>query len=99
TLTMDLAQRGLRGDVEGMLLHSADYLELFSILVIGWQWLVMAAVARESLGKGGAEADYYEGKVAAAEYWAKSEITRLNGLAELCSSAEGSYARMKPDWF
>ena len=27
------------GDVDGMLLHSSDYLELFSIVVVAWQWL------------------------------------------------------------
>ena len=45
-LTMQLAQKGLAGEVEAMLLHSADYLELFSILIVGWQWLLQAAVVR-----------------------------------------------------
>ena len=38
----------LDGDVDGMLLHSADYLALFSIVAIAWQWLLQAAVAAEA---------------------------------------------------
>ena len=47
-LTLQLAHKGLGGEVEAMLLHSADYLELLSILIVGWQWLQQAAVARTS---------------------------------------------------
>src|SRR5262245_44426292 len=42
-LTAALGARGLAGDVAGMMLHSADYLELCSIWVIGWQWIAQAA--------------------------------------------------------
>jgi butyryl-CoA dehydrogenase len=98
---MQLAQKGLAGDVEGMLLHSADYLELFSIVIVGWQWLLQAAVAREQLAKSDQAADrgFYEGKLCAAQYWLLSEVPRVGALAALCASGEDSYARMKPDWF
>jgi hypothetical protein len=45
-LTAELGGRGLSGDVEGMMRHSTDYLELFSVLVIAWQWLLQAAAAQ-----------------------------------------------------
>jgi butyryl-CoA dehydrogenase len=44
-VTMHLAGKGLSGDVDGMLLHSADYLTLFSIFVVAWQHLEMTARA------------------------------------------------------
>jgi alkylation response protein AidB-like acyl-CoA dehydrogenase len=104
-LTAALGARGLGGDVAGMLLHSADYLELCSIWVIGWQWLAQAAAALAALaalaaGRGaGGDAGFYEGKLAAAQYWLRTELPRVAHLAALCRDAEDSYARMRPDWF
>ena len=101
SLTGELAAMGLAGDVERMMLHSADYLELFSLVTIGWQWLLQAAAAREALSRGRepALACFHEGKLCAAEYWIATELPRVPHLAALCRSAEGSYGRMKPEWF
>ena len=46
-LTAALGKKGAGGDVEGMLRHAADYLELFLMFVVAWQWLLQAAVARK----------------------------------------------------
>jgi alkylation response protein AidB-like acyl-CoA dehydrogenase len=96
-----LAARGAAGDVEAMLSHSNDYLSLFGIVAIGWQWLSMAAVAQEALRTGPSEQDvaFYRGKLAAAEYWAVTELPRVSALAALCRSAESSYWGMSPEWF
>jgi butyryl-CoA dehydrogenase len=98
-LTAELGAFALSGNVEKMMLHSVDYLELFSALVIGWQWLLQAAAAREGLKRQDALGDFYEGKLCAAQYWIFTEIPRIPALAELCRSAEDSYGRMKPAWF
>ncbi len=99
-LTAELGGYAMSGDVEKMMLHSVDYLELFSVLVIGWQWLHQAAAAREQLaGEDRGLGDFYEGKLCAAQYWISTEIPRISALAELCRSAEDSYGRMKPAWF
>ena len=87
--TAALAARGLAGDVDAMLLHSTDYLEMFGILVIAWQHLAMHATA---------PADAFgDGKRRAAEYWIATELPRVAMLAELCASGEDSYARVRPD--
>lgn len=100
-LTMHLGSLGMRGDVEAMMLHSSDYLELFSVVTIAWQWLVQAAAAREGIARGaGPEGvDFYEGKLRAASYWFATELPRVAALSELCRSGEGSYGSMKSDWF
>ena len=104
-LTLQLAQKGLAGEVEAMLLHSADYLELLSILIVGWQWLQQAAVARARLGEEAArvltsaDRDFYEGKLCTAQYWLLTEVPRVTTLAALCASGEDSYGRMRPEWF
>jgi butyryl-CoA dehydrogenase len=98
-LTMHLAGLGLGGKAEEMMLHSVDYLDLFSTLVISWQWLLQAGVARESLTAGRGPAEFYEGKLCAAEYWIRTELPRIDHLAHLCRSGEPSYRRMAVDWF
>ena len=96
-LTMSLGQRGMQGDVEGMLGHSADYLELFSILVIAWQHLRLATAAQKRLG--GADDAFLRGLIQSARYWVATELPRIEALRALCESAERSYLDMKADWF
>ncbi|OJT25027.1 acyl-CoA dehydrogenase [Archangium sp. Cb G35] len=98
-LTMELGAAGMAGEVERMLRHSADYMELFSVLAVSWRWLAQAAAAREGLARGGEGRDFYEGKLAAAQYWLNTELPRVTHLVALCRSGEDSYTRMKPEWF
>jgi butyryl-CoA dehydrogenase len=98
-LTRELAARGRAGDADGMLRHSADYLELFSTYAVAWQWLLQAAAARESLARGAGPSDHCEGKLAAAQYWIRTELPKNEVLVALCRENEDSYARMKPGWF
>jgi hypothetical protein len=96
-LTQHLGGIGLSGDVEGMLRHSADYLELFSIVAVGWQWMLHAAAAKEA--RGAASEAFYAGKLAAAQYWFTTEVPRVAQLAELCRSGEDSFVRIPLDGF
>jgi butyryl-CoA dehydrogenase len=92
-LTAHLGALGLAGDVESMLSHSVDYLELMGVLLVGWQWLVMAAAARER----GRDDALARGKARAAEYWIATEIPRIEHLATLCESGERSYVDARVD--
>jgi len=97
-LTGELGRRGL-ADPEAMLLHATDYLDLFSTLVIAWQWLELAAAAKEGLARGGPrDVGFYRGKLAAAQYWIRTELPRIEHLARLCRDGEDSYATLDPDW-
>jgi butyryl-CoA dehydrogenase len=98
-LTMELGAAGMAGEVERMLRHSADYMELFSVLAVSWRWLAQAAAAREGLARGTGGRDFYEGKLAAAQYWLTTELPRVTHLVALCRSGEDSYTRMRPEWF
>jgi butyryl-CoA dehydrogenase len=96
--TMALGARGLGGDVAGMLLHSNDYLDLASIVAVAWQHLAMAAAAREGIARGGPQPSaFYEGKLLATQYWFANEVPRVALYADLCVSAEGSYAVVPDD--
>jgi butyryl-CoA dehydrogenase len=93
--TMELAQRGMAGDADGMLAHSWDYLDMLATLVLGWQWLNMAATARaETVPRRRQRATE-----AATQYWIRTEIPRVQLLASLCRSNEDSYIKAEPDWF
>lgn len=96
-LTLELAQRGGAGDVEAMMAHATDYLELFSTLVLSWQWLELAAAAAERAARGQAEAAFVEGKRAAARYWLATELPRLPHLARLCRDNESSYVTVSAE--
>jgi butyryl-CoA dehydrogenase len=86
------------GSPEQTLLHSADYLDAFSTLVVGWLWLSSALVARAALDRGSQESSFYEGKLCAAQYFLRTEVPRIAHLLELCRSGEDSYARVRPEW-
>jgi butyryl-CoA dehydrogenase len=98
-LTMELAGRGLAGDPAGMMRHSADYLELFSTLVVAWMWLLQAAAANEALAAGRGAPDMLQGKLAAAQYWLRSELPRIGPLVAACRDGEDSYERARPECF
>ncbi len=98
-LTGELGAAGATGQVERMLMHSADYLELFSVLAVAWQWLAQAAAASEGLARGGEGRDFYDGKLLAAQYWFHTELPRVGPLVALCRSGEDSYVRMRPEFF
>jgi butyryl-CoA dehydrogenase len=106
-LTAELAQRGISGGADAMLIHATDYLDLFSTVVIAWQWLELAAIAREALdlppgslprGRASRDAGYYQAKLSAAQYWIRTELPRIDHLAALCRDGEDSYAKLDPDW-
>ena len=103
-LTAELAGRGLAGSPEAMVLHATDYLDLFSTAVIAWQWLDLAAIAEQALagplprGRASRDAGYYRAKLAAAQYWIRTELPRIDHLAALCRDGEDSYAKLDPDW-
>ncbi|CAM4180304.1 acyl-CoA dehydrogenase [Corallococcus sp. ZKHCc1 1396] len=102
-LTLELGARGMAGEVEAMLRHSADFLELFSVVAVAWRWLAQAAAAKEALARDApastGDAPFYEGKLAAAQYWFAVEVPRVPLLVHLCRTGEDSYSRMHPDGF
>ncbi|MCI0570961.1 MAG: acyl-CoA dehydrogenase [Myxococcaceae bacterium] len=98
-LTHELGMKLMEGDADGVLRHSAHYLELFSLVAVGWQWLAQACAARDALARGDADTGFYEGKLCAAQYWVHTELSRVPALVALCRSSEDSYAKMKPEWF
>ncbi len=91
TVSATLGGLGASGDLLGMLGHSADYLELMSTVAIGWVWLALAAAAA-------GDGPFERGLRAAAEYWLRTEVPRVEQLAARCESGERSFVGLDPDW-
>ena len=99
-LVPQLLARGQRGDTQGMLAHSADFLDLLGTFVVGWQWLALYVVAQRSTASGATAREARdEGLRCTAQYYLTTELPRVHLLATLCREAEDSYVKMRPEWF
>ncbi len=88
-----LGEKGARGDLEGMLGHSADFLEAMSVVVIGWVWtkVTNACASRDDA--------FADGLRAAATYWLVTDVPRVSALLDLCTSGERSFLDVRVDSF
>jgi alkylation response protein AidB-like acyl-CoA dehydrogenase len=95
----DIAEHiaGLK-DPSARLLHSADFLDAFGTLVVGFLWLEQASHAKHGLTAGGADSAFYAGKLCAAQYFIATEVPRIQHLVSLIRIGESSYQAVKPDW-
>ena len=81
------------GDVEGMMAHSADYLEAFSVVAIGWQWArLWTASTRLPI-----DDPFARGLAHAARYWIATEIPRVAQLVALAGGPDRSYLDARAD--
>ena len=88
-------------DPEAGLADATLYLELFGIVVIGWQWLRQATVAAEALPNAQADDDrnFYQGKLATARYFFEYELVKIHALARRLQSENRVTVAMQGDWF
>lgn len=96
--TMKIGELALR-EPEAAFQHSADYLDAFGTLVIAWQWLHMAAVARGLLRPGHHDEAFMRGKLAACHYFFDNELPRARALLDIIGSFDGSFLGVQPEWF
>jgi butyryl-CoA dehydrogenase len=83
-VTQHLVGFAMKGDVERFLADATLYMEFFGIVVIGWQWLKQATVAKVALitqNLEGEELRFYESKVHTMRYYFAYEMPKTQGLA------------------
>ncbi len=71
------------------LANASLFLEMFGILVIAWQWLIMAEAAKTALEKGTCKKQdtlFYKGKLHVAAYFFAHELPKMDGLAKTLTS-------------
>ncbi len=80
----------MKGQFDRFLADATVFMELFSTVVIAWQWLEMAVTAKNSLilrTKERSES-FYEGQIHTMKFYFKYELTKTLGLAETLLSDE-----------
>lgn len=79
-----LVPHALQGDTERYLADATLFLELMGIVVVAWQWLKQATVAKQTLltqNPQGDELAFYESKVHTMKYYFHYEVPKTLGLA------------------
>jgi butyryl-CoA dehydrogenase len=79
-LSMHLMGVAQKEGVEAYLSDATLYLELFGILILGWLWLKMAAVANEKLSDEGADKQFMQSKLLCCNYFFEYELPKAEGL-------------------
>jgi len=85
-----LLQFAMGGDHERFLSDANIFMDFASTLVISWQWLKMATVAKEALVTGVTTYDqsFYEQKIHLMKFYFKYELPKMNSDAEILKSDE-----------
>jgi hypothetical protein len=81
------------GDPQRALANASVYLEAFGHVVVAWIWLEQATVAQ---GKAG---DFFEGKRAAADFFFRWELPKVDAQLDLLASFEVTPLGMRDAWF
>ncbi|MVM37613.1 acyl-CoA dehydrogenase [Spirosoma sp. HMF3257] len=73
-----------QGDIERYLSDATLFLDLFGIVVVAWQWLKQAVVAKQALLTQNPQSDelaFYEGKIHTMKFYFHYEVPKTLGLA------------------
>ncbi len=84
------------GDMNKTLANASVYLEAFGHTVVAWVWLQQALLA---VGKGGHDADFYQGKLQACAYFFKWELPKVQPQLDLLESIDTTTLDMQDAWF
>lgn len=77
------------------------YLELFSYLAIGWQWLLQAIGVQKAMqGKlSKSETNFYQGKWFTFRYFFEYELPKAQGVVQRLKSPDTLTVDMRPEFF
>jgi len=100
TVTKSLG-REMQADPTRGLANASVYMELVSRMVFAWLWTRQATVGTRALAHGasGDERAFYEGKVAAARFYARFELPKNGPDAALLLRNDPAALEFKDAWF
>lgn len=90
-VTTHLGTIAAKGNPEPFLSDATLYMELFSMITLGWQWLKQAVVAKKALllnNPQGDELAFYESKIHTMKFFFHYEIPKTLGLATRLTDGE-----------
>lgn len=90
-----------QSDLDLTLANSTAFLEAFGHAVLGWIWLEQACVATDGLNDGadGDQAAFYQGKLAAANWFHTWELPKIDPMLDALNSLDRTALDMQEDWF
>ncbi len=80
----------MKGEFEKYLADATPFMEMFSTLVIAWQWLKMANTAQDALSNNKLtySTEFYESKIHTMKFFYKYELSRIEGIAKIFEHEE-----------
>jgi len=79
---------------------ATPFLDAFGHVVIAWLWLRQALIAEQALQKGAqADADFYEGKVAACQFFYRYHLPQAAEKLRYVASQDRSVFDTQASWF
>ena len=82
------------------LANANSALEMLGHTVVGWMWLRQGVAAAGALPEArGDDADFYQGKLQAARFFAVYELPKVKAHADLLASADRTTHDMHGEWF
>ena len=82
---MKLLGFAMKGDHERYISDATIFMEYMSTIVVAWQWLKMATVAKTLLvsGNNTYSKEFYEKKIHTMKFYFKYELSRTNGIKNI----------------
>jgi len=85
-----LSQFPKQGEYERYIADASLFMEMFSLLTVGWLWLDMAVHAKRALLTGDQtfRPEFYQGKIHAMRFYFKYELRQMTSLADSLMDAD-----------
>ena len=87
------------GDIPLYMSYATPYLEMFSQMVISWQFLKQSVVAQKALDAGTPEEAFYKGKLATARFYINNELPKAYATSGILKSGERTALDFEEEWF
>ena len=80
----------IKGDYERYLADATVFMDFFGTIVMGWQWLKMATIAKLTMknGNGNQSSEFYRSKVQTMKFFFTYELIKTKGLAKTIMNDE-----------
>ena len=87
--------------IDQVLANSVHYLSMFGHVVVAWLWLKQAKIAATALPNANHESEqhFYQGKLQAAQYFYRYELTQIQQWASLLNELDDTCHQMQANWF
>ncbi len=87
---MHLGKLGMEGDLEGAMLQSMPFLNLFGLVVLGVHALEQATIAQGVLDAGTNEPNFYKGKLLNLDWYIATKLPNAVALSKAIQAADAS---------